>query len=1085
LTAALFFGPATLFAESANTGKGKESPLSGLSIQVEPSVQFAVPECTVIEYDIYVTNHFTVAKEVNIQFGASQVHEAVEIADFIQSDPDVFELSLTITIPGGEEIHRKVSSVIRIPNNLYPCMGEVETWLSGQAMLTEDPSVISGTGIILVKTYKTCLLDGTQSPVYSSQLNLPLSPDALVIRGVFEVDNGSVFEFSSLNQSTYRIIAMAPGAVFRIAPKGECILTDVHVFGCCEMWQGFRNWGMLRMERVRLSDAEYGVETYHNSKISLKDSRFVNNFVGLHIPYQQPIHLIPQIQFLAFYGNEFSTEESLLLPPYQGQQALIEDLGFAGVWIHKMPDANLSGVKTPDFARYNTYKNLANGIISIQSNLIVKNSVYEDILDLGEGHPYPYSGRGIYSFTKLYNGLGKLVQEGLGEYENSDATFKNCTYGVYVEGTYASIRKNKMLLMETGVEIRHCLQKVLWVEDNWIEASRRGISAYQNFESGGAFAGNEIVVHSPEGPDDGAGIVFNNNMTGNGWDIANNQIMLSRALQGIAIRNTQYTPIRNNTIYLDLFGIGKERYIGISAEGAFASGIACNALYGNAVGNNYKLASAINLMGSPDSWVSCNEIDDTRFGIQAYGLCDGTQLKGNNWGNHWNGLLLGQYLSGGGYDGDAIMGPQSHLGNLWPQMQAQGANTTDDRYGAVHLSENDNVVSYSKFTVDEGENSTFLPEVGLLNLEGGTPEDWFFDEADPSTSYSCSTEITCPHGVGAELELTDLDYQIARSMIETEKFNDAQQWTANRHLYRRLLASPGLVQPNTAIDTFYTDAGQTSAGKHEESVRDVSTLFVLDSTQTLMLTALQTTITEGLQVIIVLDSLLADRLLSYQDSIAFTAQRQTWQDSLAELSALQDSLSQDWAGQWKQDAISLQFETGYLPDTAQYEENHRIVREILLDKLAEGYLALDSLETVQLEAIASQCPLSGGDAVFEARALLNKGVYDDAALCNGGGQSSSSKKLDKPKGNTEMLRAVPNPATNSFSLVFPKPVENGATAQILIFDQLGREMLNLSISGPAIIVEVEASAWPSGIYGCALVLESGELFTTFISIQKN
>jgi hypothetical protein len=465
-------------------------------------------------------------------------------------------------------------------------------------------------------------------------------------------------------------------------------------------------------------------------------------------------------------------------------------------------------------------------------------------------------------------------------------------------------------------------------------------------------------------------------------------------------------------------------------------------------------------------------------------LCDGTQLKGNNWGNHWNGLLLGQYLSGGGYDGDAIMGPQSHLGNLWPQMQAQGANTTDDRYGAVHLSENDNVIFFSKFTVDENENSAFMPEVGLLNLEGGSPEDWFDIETDQAPSYSCIAENTCSQGVGAELELTDLDYTVAKSLLQTEKFNDAQQWTASRHLYRRLLASPALVQPNTAIDTFYTDASQTSAGKHEESAKDVSTLFVLDSTQTLMSTALQATITEGLQVIVVLDSLLADSLLSNQDSIAFTAQRQTWQDSLAQLSALQDSLSQDWAGQWKQDAISLQFETGYLPDTAQYEENHRIVREILLDKFAEGDLALDSLETVQLEAIASQCPLSGGDAVFEARALLNKGVYDDAALCNGGGQSAASK-VKKEVSGTAKLKAIPNPASSVFSLILPQPLEKGATAQILIFDQLGREVFHRSITGPINLAELDAATWPSGLYGCTLMLENGRVFTTFVLIQHH
>ena len=139
---------------------------------------------------------------------------------------------------------------------------------------------------------------------------------------------------------------------------------------------------------------------------------------------------------------------------------------------------------------------------------------------------------------------------------------------------------------------------------------------------------------------------------------------------------------------------------------------------------------------------------------------------------------------------------------------------------------------------------------------------------------------------------------------------------------------------------------------------------------------------------------------------------------------------QDWR-------TSLQFETRHLPDSAQYK----------------------------------------------ARALLNKGVYDDATLCNGGGQSAASK-VKKEDSGTAKLKAIPNPASGAFSILLPQPLENEATAQIIIFDQLGREVFHRSITGPINMAELDASNWPSGIYWCTLLLENGTVFTTLCLIEK-
>ena len=57
----------------------------------------------------------------------------------------------------------------------------------------------------------------------------------------------------------------------------------------------------------------------------------------------------------------------------------------------------------------------------------------------------------------------------------------------------------------------------------------------------------------------------------------------------------------------------------------------------------------------------------------------------------------------------------------------------------------------------------------------------------------------------------------------------------------------------------------------------------------------------------------------------------------------------------------------------------------------------DSLQLITLYAIANQCPLEGGEAVYQARAMIQKANYDDEALCRAASQNSfESSRVDTP-----------------------------------------------------------------------------------------
>jgi hypothetical protein len=96
--------------------------------------------------------------------------------------------------------------------------------------------------------------------------------------------------------------------------------------------------------------------------------------------------------------------------------------------------------------------------------------------------------------------------------------------------------------------------------------------------------------------------------------------------------------------------------------------------------------------------------------------------------------------------------------------------------------------------------------------------------------------------------------------------------------------------------------------------------------------------------------------------------------------------------------------------------NHKTVNTILLDWLATDDIASSDMET--LISIAGQCPLEGGDAVYEARSLVSHFAgteFDDRDLCG-----TQNRQARGKKGPT--LDRV---------IVFPNPTTAGSTGQAL------------------------------------------------------
>mgnify|MGYP000901936221 CR=1 FL=1 len=156
--------------------------------------------------------------------------------------------------------------------------------------------------------------------------------------------------------------------------------------------------------------------------------------------------------------------------------------------------------------------------------------------------------------------------------------------------------------------------------------------------------------------------------------------------------------------------------------------------------------------------------------------------------------------------------------------------------------------------------------------------------------------------------------------------------------------------------------------------------------------------------------------------------------------------------------LNAGFSTSLTPDA-----NHKTVNAILLDWLATDNIASSDMET--LISIAGQCPLEGGDAVYEARALVSHLAgteFDDRDLC--GVQNRQSRKGKQEL--TNQIVIFPNPTTGE---LFLDVVTGGITARV--FNLLGELKMDTPFAGN----RLDMNALPDGIYTVQLLSIDGQL----------
>jgi hypothetical protein len=165
-------------------------------------------------------------------------------------------------------------------------------------------------------------------------------------------------------------------------------------------------------------------------------------------------------------------------------------------------------------------------------------------------------------------------------------------------------------------------------------------------------------------------------------------------------------------------------------------------------------------------------------------------------------------------------------------------------------------------------------------------------------------------------------------------------------------------------------------------------------------------------------------------------------------------------------------QSNYAPTNA-IEDNHKAVTGVLnrLQGLMQGLSAPDS---IALEQIAAQCPLTGGKAVYVARTILElvtPGRFFDDANC----VSTQKAAYEGIEVVTNTLLLVPNPASTQVRVV------STANCTVWVYDMQGHEMSQLKVDGGEMSVDI--SSWARGVYLFRYLMETGEVGSIRLVVQ--
>ncbi len=810
----------------------------------------------------------------------------------------------------------------------------------------------------------------------------------------------------------------------------------------CEIWRSIdlEANASFTSTGATIQSALYGLRTLDaNSTIRLTRTAFVNNFVGIHLRHN--------VALTTFDRNSFIT--SGFLPPLGALTVdpaipapYLQQRGFAGIFCR----ANTLNIPAIGIANPpNLFNNLANGIWTQNTNATLRRCRFTNMVAGGYGN---LGGVGI-----RYNdatGGRFLRQWGLPNFAN---TFSNCRIGISVASsgpnTFVDSRNNNMNTVGIGYDfaIRGSLAHGSIVVDNditidgshgiglfvssgmpshlniwnnFIEVTGIGIGIWllDNFNT----AVHDIFVHSQE-PFNGGGIELGPN-----------------ALAGIALHNFDGADVVNNEINMDLTSSFPR---GIVLTNSDNNTVTCNIVNGGYQNpNNGDSSRGLSAVNSASNTYQDNNLFNCWNGINFDMVCAGTNLRCNQMQANNIGLW---------YTATSVTGWQVERGNRW--LGAWAGNTGAWHDGAVDISIPTNQIQFSQFFAANANNE-FPPGVPQMpNNQDPLVETWFYNGAPSNCDIQgCDDEIV-------QEGPDELDDQIATNGIELEGYEDVYRWLGDRYLYKKLKTWPSMASGNPQMQNYLSANANTPFAKLWDVGSQTAALYGLGGTQVGLISGNFVATKLALDSILAIDEQLAAGVQTATEA-SLLLDRQGWAANIDNLMASNESVWSDWMSNRANGADACATLNSGISTSGLYDDNEKTLNAIYLQTEAKGLPVLLAHKNT-IRAIAEQCALDGGDAVYRARAwyaqFTGTMISEDDCISTGGRESLKDAQESVEK---EELRLFPNPASQMLNVEY-----NAGTDQMLTFyNQFGVELRRLPLKEGGNKLTIDLKGLPDGIY---------------------
>jgi nitrous oxidase accessory protein NosD len=825
-----------------------------------------------------------------------------------------------------------------------------------------------------------------------------------VVQGEIVVDDGTSYCFSAseIRFESRGKITIEDGG-FLVIP-GEAITNGgTTVGGCTTMWPGItvEPGGFLWILDTRVQDAENALTLEDGSNSYIRDNEFEDNRVSIYVP-ESGDGSIQNVK--TFLSSNTIQGTGRMKATFPAQTTEVAEIPFAGIVLNDLAGLTITGSSNgSNYSNSHELNNMANGIIGRNASFSVNNTYIHDMKEPEESSDYLFSSRGITVLEGSH-----LIAKGYGQ--NGLTSIEACETGIYGDKSRLEVGGQVMEEVETGIFLTQSPSMNHQIHNNDISASLYGMELLFNaplpFKS--RIEDNIITIDGEEPNSAGIYAAEPGDYSLKGWNIVDNLINLRKGEYGIRYQNGFVALIRQNTVDFS-FGSDNSGDRGFVLENMGLSSINCNLASGpEPIGLSE--TKGVEIISSFGLNVLCNEAENTTTGIHFLGMSPFTRLRGNTFGEHFEGLKLGENING---LKDASIGAQAHNGNLWT------GNYSGDALGAVHFG-NLEQVDQSQFLLYQNNINTepdLLPKYETPNASGA---DWFKVITSGSGSYyQCDLGPLCEDGIaGSHLFPLGLDKfvtDIRDDSLSIEGHTEGLRWDSRRNLYRALDIYPSAKTNYPSLDTFYRQMDTTAIGELSHLENRWVALFDSTSQINQHLEEGEEVVRELLVDLAELDSLLFDPP-SYSDSLTWDSLKTLKLDTLLaqreQMSLLRDSflsIQNDTLEVLRSDLSSIYT----IDSTAQ---NLISIMDINLAEKVND--TLTSAQVITLNTIAGLCPLSGGDAVFWARAMIGNGrIYDDLSLCTLAGGSGKQKEEDA--GYARHLQVFPNPTESTVWVSLP------------------------------------------------------------------